>query len=397
MPAAQIFSGTGDPNGSVTANPGDIYQDENGKLWSKASGADTNTGWSQVAPGVFVAGAGAGSVIQNNASGNATTGVDSTVCGENNQLSGEASFAEGAQNVETIAVSGPGAVANHLEGFRHAITCSAPDGGSLNHVEGFQHSLTDGGSGNPVDFNHVEGSQNTLTATGGLIEFNHVEGTGNALLCNANEVSFNHVEGDSHHLTATTDIVDECHVEGFDNLVTDTDICHVEGWGAHAIRSTQHVKASGTFSPVSGAAGDAQTSKLVFRGATPGIAANESVELKFSGAGTPAIDEFTLENGKYYAIEIDAVAAQNGGGTMATFRTPTVFAAFQEAGVVTVLPTPGPLTNDQNVGAGAASWTMSVSAGVGPARVVITFSTGAGITAAVRVVATVRFTEVLRL
>ena len=394
MPASQQFSGNGDPNGIVDGNPGDIYQDQSGKEWINTAAPST---WVQVAtgPAVFVPGAGAGSAIQNNASGNATTGVDSTVCGENNQLSGEGSFAEGTLNVETVTASGVGGASNHLEGNQNTITCNVTDGGGLNHVEGNRNTLT--GTGNSCDFNHVEGNQNTLTATGGPIEFNHVEGSGNALLCNANEVSFNHVEGDSHHLTATTDIVDECHVEGFDNLVTDTDICHVEGWGAHAIRSTQHVKASGTFSPVSGAAGDAQTSKLVFRGATPGAAPNESVELKFSGAGNPANSEFLLENGKYYAIQIDAVAAENGGGTMATFRTATVFAAFQEAGVVTVIPSPGPLSNDENVGAGAASWNMSVSAGVGPARVVITFATGGGVTAAVRVVATVRFTEVARL
>jgi len=33
MPASQIFSGTGDPNGVFAGNPGDVYQDQTGQLW----------------------------------------------------------------------------------------------------------------------------------------------------------------------------------------------------------------------------------------------------------------------------------------------------------------------------------------------------------------------------
>jgi len=43
--AAQHFSGVGAPNGVVFGNPGDIYQDETGAFWIKASGVGTNTGW----------------------------------------------------------------------------------------------------------------------------------------------------------------------------------------------------------------------------------------------------------------------------------------------------------------------------------------------------------------
>src|SRR5215831_126206 len=33
MPASQVFSGSGDPNGVVDGNPGDVYQDQTGKFW----------------------------------------------------------------------------------------------------------------------------------------------------------------------------------------------------------------------------------------------------------------------------------------------------------------------------------------------------------------------------
>jgi hypothetical protein len=45
---ASHFSGTGDPNGVVFGDPGDIYQDETGSFWLKASGVATNTGWIQL-------------------------------------------------------------------------------------------------------------------------------------------------------------------------------------------------------------------------------------------------------------------------------------------------------------------------------------------------------------
>jgi hypothetical protein len=44
--AAQLYSGTGDPNGTVFGNPGDVYTDEaGGGYWYKLSGANTNTNW----------------------------------------------------------------------------------------------------------------------------------------------------------------------------------------------------------------------------------------------------------------------------------------------------------------------------------------------------------------
>lgn len=46
MPAAQVFSGTGNPNGVVDGNPGDVYQDQTGKFWLNVAAPST---WVQLA------------------------------------------------------------------------------------------------------------------------------------------------------------------------------------------------------------------------------------------------------------------------------------------------------------------------------------------------------------
>jgi hypothetical protein len=48
MPASEVLSGTGDPNGVQHGNPGDLYQDQTGKLWIN-TGAPTT--WTQVSTG----------------------------------------------------------------------------------------------------------------------------------------------------------------------------------------------------------------------------------------------------------------------------------------------------------------------------------------------------------
>lgn len=47
MTASQIFSGTGDPNGVVVGNPGDVYQDQTGKLWVNTAAPST---WTELSP-----------------------------------------------------------------------------------------------------------------------------------------------------------------------------------------------------------------------------------------------------------------------------------------------------------------------------------------------------------
>lgn len=41
MPASQVFSGSGDPNGVVFGNPGDLYQDQTGRFWLNVAAPTT--------------------------------------------------------------------------------------------------------------------------------------------------------------------------------------------------------------------------------------------------------------------------------------------------------------------------------------------------------------------
>ena len=50
MPPSQLFSGIGDPNGTVDGNPGDLYQDQSGKAWINTAAPST---WAQLATGSF--------------------------------------------------------------------------------------------------------------------------------------------------------------------------------------------------------------------------------------------------------------------------------------------------------------------------------------------------------
>src|SRR5512146_3305354 len=52
MSAAQLLSGTGNPNGVAYGDPGDLYTDEAGSgFYFKATGVATNTGWISLSPG----------------------------------------------------------------------------------------------------------------------------------------------------------------------------------------------------------------------------------------------------------------------------------------------------------------------------------------------------------
>lgn len=461
MPAAQLYSGVGSPEGGVFGNPGDLYQDETGKVWAKGSGAGTNTGWQQLSTGagssVFVAGAGAGSAIQNNGTGNAATGANSTVCGENNRLTGEASFAEGVNNVETIVMTGINGASNHLEGKGNSIANTLSDAGGFNHVEGNANTLTDSAAGHPCDFNHVEGSTNTLTASGGPIEFNHVEGdqnaltitsgseldfnhiegANNALLVNGGDISFSHVEGTRNTLTSTASDADNTHVEGNRNAVTDADTSHIEG-------NQNTVSAGGgTANHVEGnrnsLTGNANTANFVHLEGTNCVAQHNTVhvqgdhakatrETQFARASGPFVaagdaqtsvlvmrgstpgaapnesveltygtfpgsGKLTLEDGKAYVIRVRAIGYATDTNFMSFENT---FAANQEGGVITIKPAPPHAIPPVAGTAGASSWTLTANTAAAPTRISFTFATGVGTTAAVRIAADIEFIEVAR-
>lgn len=156
-------------------------------------------------------------------------------------------------------------------------------------------------------------------------------------------------------------------------------LSHAEGEYASATREAQRAHACGRFA----AAGDAQVSTLTLRGSTPGSVPNESVELKY---GVSANQYLTGEDGKAYNIIIEAVA--QSATNRSSYRW--MILGYQTGGVATI-EVQG--VQEKLSSTGAVPWLFSVAAAATPARFAFTFTTGVGITAAVQVVVTVRFTE----
>src|SRR5512135_1235551 len=318
MTAAQHYSGVGSPEGIVFADPGDIYQDETGKFWLKESGTGTNTGWSQVAPStaVFVPGAGAGSGVQNNGSGNTATGVNALAEGNTTTASAIGAHAEGdhtiaandgahAEGTTTQAL----ADASHAEGSNTVVQ----NGANAGHVEGFNNTVTAAAFAG-----HAEGQNNTASGTA-----SHAEG-GNGTTASG---SYAHAQNLTTHASG-----DASFARGVAGTASG-DESSVFGIQGVALRESQQTLSGGHFA----VNGDGQSSRLVLRGTTPGAAPNESVELKFGFGATPT-DELLLENGKAYAFKIRVIAYATSTD-FASFES-SLFSANQEAGVITIKPNP---------------------------------------------------------
>jgi hypothetical protein len=282
-------------------------------------------------------------------------------------------------------------LSSHAEGF----SCQAT--GDFAHAEG-QNTLasgawshSEGHNGEATNDNaHNEGNNTTASGFASHAEGDSSEASGDSSHAENNETqaigNFSHAEGSN---TVANGI--NSHVQG-DSTYADGNASSAGGQWAHALRVGQDTWADGKFGAPFG--GDAQTSKLVMRGLTPGLAPNETTELTYGTESSVGTQQLTLENGKYYAVNILAIGAKTGGSTTASFAGQG-FLIYQEGGVATLVGS-GVVPNVNNAGAGAASWSLTLSAGAGPSRLVITFATGGGVTAAVRIVAWVSFTEVLR-
>jgi hypothetical protein len=133
--------------------------------------------------------------------------------------------------------------------------------------------------------------------------------------------------------------------------------------------------------------GNIQTNQLVLAGTTPGNGAGETVELTIDPFGDNA--PMQLDDNKGYTFRLSIIAQGVIGGVRARQSFEVEVTCGQDAGAVTV-DSANIVT--QQGSAAAASWTVSVTAGVGPARLVVTFSTGAT-TAKTVVGAQTRYTE----
>jgi hypothetical protein len=348
------------------------------------------------------------------------TGNYSTICGGLNCSStGDFSFCSGVSNLasgDSATAQGNACIASGTNS--HAIGSGCHATGSASHAEGFfttaagNNSHAEGNSTQAIGENsHAEGRVSIANA-----DTSHAEGTATANgttshaegdLCTANG-SASHAEGfntqangiRSHAEGSASQAVGNIsHAEGLfcvsnggnshaEGALCQTtgDASHAQGFGALALRFGQDAQSSAFF-PATSAAGDIQTSVITLTGITPGSGAGESVELKF---GVDGLEDFLLEDGKAYAIKATASA----GGVIAAVRVSQMLviqaSARQDGGVVTIAGTDTLV----NIGDAAANtWTLDITAGVGPNRLVFTFTTGAT-TAQTAIACRVEFTEI---
>lgn len=290
--------------------------------------------------------------------GNTAGGPDATVGGGNSNITsnsfatiGGGSGNDNRGNASTIA----GGEANLCAGDRGTI-----GGGHLNVVPlGSTACTVGGGESNTADTTHATvagGQHNTASDSFGFVgggEANTASG-----VCAA-------VPGGRNNIAAGTYAISN-------------------GAGTEALRVGQRALASNSEIAVPGMR---QTSSLVLSGSTPGALPGETAEMQFGD--TSALQNFLLENGKAYAVEVLASVTKSGDLTVSTLLARKA-SAFCTGGVVTV--TGESVT--ENVGAAAAAtWTLDFVAGVG-AQLSIEIGTGITTTAIVAA-AELRFVETL--
>jgi len=167
--------------------------------------------------------------------------------------------------------------------------------------------------------------------------------------------------------------------------------CFAHGEAARATRESQHSFASGNFTAGFANWGQVMTSKLVYRGLTPGVGIGESTALKFAGFSGAGLLEFVPEDGRGYSITIQAIARGDIAGAPNVQSFKRTFAVRRTAGVTTIAAS-GAM---EQIGDGTSvSWTLALTVGVAPDRLVLTFTTGVT-TSAVKIAAEFKFVEIL--
>ena len=246
--------------------------------------------------------------------------------------------------------------ATHCEGVNHLIYGSA-----YSHFEGNQNTS------NGSETVHIEGVQNVVGVgcTGA-----HCEGGGNSI---GDGASGAHCEGSGCQANAQVS-----HVRGISCVTKDgAGGSSASGWQSIAERASQDAFASGSFT---GVQGEAQHSKIVLRGQTPGVFANETTELTFALFGA-AID---FDPTKTYLFCLEAIASASDGN-YSSFRQSFALYAAAPAFIA------GPL--EQVNALGAATWNIYPTIAGGYFH--FSFNVGPGHTAKTNIAATVRFTEVV--
>ena len=305
------------------------------------------------------------------------SGDSSHAEGENTTASGRASHAEGVATTASAFPSHAEGVSTTASGERsHAEGSQSTASAFASHAEG-RLTVASG------DDAHAEGRETQASDTAA-----HAEGISTV----ASGVA-THAEGSSTSASGR-----DAHAEGTLTAAIG-DGSHAEGVHSQALRHGQHAHSS-TFIESGGGAdpdfpiGSLQTSQLVLFGRTPGLAANEDVELRFGRIEPPTEpgDPLILEDGKTYAFKITAACGGVQGLNQATRVLELSFNAKRGGGLSVIV---GAQNTESYGDALANTWTLAASIGAAPDRVVLTFSTGVGAASVVNVSAKVEFTEVV--
>lgn len=313
-----------------------------------------------VPPGLFVAGAGSGSALQNNGTGNTAPGNDSLAIGSGSQSGGTGSFAQG--NSFTAA------------NFACALNESSANGiGSLASGGSTANGQWDVALGNGcVATGAGLGAFAVGNGCGALANSAFALGNGSSARADSSgAVNEGFVTaGATAAFSANVSLVEAAGVQAaaFNTSAAAATNAFAIGESARAIRESQFARASGRTS----ANGDKQTSVIDISGTTPGSVANESVELHYGAANNQV---FSGENGKAYQCTVSLVAGGVQAGPTRVSRSIIIKFNFRrDAGVSTITAT------GVGEGYGDAStndWTLVATVGVAPDRIVVTFTTGA--------------------
>jgi len=315
---------------------------------------------------VFNTNQAAGGVVQNNASGNAAAGVNALALGNNCNASGLNATAIG----DRCTASAKDAVAIGNQ-------CTASNEGAVALGEG---SVASGlGSAAIGDGCQATALDSTALGSGSVASAQAAFAAGDGSIAS----QLGAFAGNTGQASGT-------YATAFGDSFATADLAFASGSLGNASRQTQRSTSSGRFA----VRGDAQSSEIVLRGSTPGLAMGESVELKFGEAGD---QQFTIPSGSFRSFmaiyEVIATGISSGGSgpiNLASFKQTLVF--HENGGGVVTQDVSG--TQEKLTSAGAASWTFAASVPGGPFRLALTFTTGTT-TLKTRVVAHLRFVELV--
>lgn len=318
-----------------------------------------------------------------------TTGDYSTLCGgqENEASANHATVVGGFQNTASGTTAFIGAGQSNIASGGASVVC----GGSSNNATAFGAAVVAGDGQNATGVSSFIGGGSGNRASGyassvpgGALNTasNDYTTVAGGASCTASGIRSACGGGDTN--TASGDY--SC-VPGGRRCTASNVYTFACGYGAVAYAPGMSAYASG----YTGTRGEAQQGKIVLRGSTPGAAANETVELKLGDAGAGlTLEGFIPRANTCYGLVLTLSAVQHT--TAAARRTDILHALVTTDGGGVVTVDAQSTVSTLQVGASTA-YTLTLSAGATPDRIVVTFATGAGVTQAVDVACVVEWSE----